>query len=498
MKTLNIKNSDRIRIPAFCSVLQGGRLFMTGVTVLISILLLASCKKFVDVKRSSSQLNLSTANDCQLMLDNYAAMNTNYPVDAEISSDNYFLSDFSYNTDPDNGITPEEKLLYAWDPGAIRKVAAPNWQNPYKTIYIANLVREAVEQLEGGNTDPVVLNNLKGTCLFYRAYCLWVVAQMYAKPYGSSSSVDPGIPIRLTSNINEKSVRGTVQQTYARITGDLTEAVNLLQPTSSISTRPNKAAAYAMLARVYLSMEDYPNALSNADAALQLNSQLLDYKTISQFSSSPFTRFNKEVIFHTIATRAPILNQGASNPTTARVDSLLAISYQTGDLRGKIFLKANTKTVNNNEVPDGTYRFSGNYEPSVVNLFFTGLAVDELYLTRAECYARAGNVTQALFDLNTLLKTRWNAAFADVTASSADDALAKILVERRKELLMRGLRWTDLRRLNKDTRFKKDLVRKQTVNGVPVTFTLPANDPRYTLLIPQEVITLSGIAQNTR
>lgn len=461
-------------------------------------LILSSCQKFVDIKRSSSQINLTTTNDCQLMLDNYATMNTNYPVDAEISSDDYYLNDFSFNTDPNNGITQEEKLLYTWGQGAIRAQAAPNWQNPYQTIYISNLVREAVEKLQGGNTDPVVLNNLKGTCLFYRAYCLWVLAQMYAKPYGPSASTDPGVPIHLTSNINEKSVRGTVQQTYARITQDLQDAAGLLQPTSSIATRPNKTAAYAMLARTYLSMEDYPNALTNAAAALQLNSQLLDYKTISQFSPLPFTRFNKEVIFHTIATRSPILNQGASNPTTARIDSLLAVSYQPGDLRAKIFLKANTKTVNNAEVPDGTFRFSGNYEPAVANLFFTGLAVDELYLTRAECYARAGNVTQAMLDLNTLLKTRWNATFVDITASTTDDALAKILTERRKELLMRGLRWTDLRRLNKDPRFKKDVVKKLTINGVPTTFTLPANDPRYTLLIPQEVITLSGIPQNIR
>ncbi len=107
-------------------------------------------------------------------------------------------------------------------------------------------------------------------------------------------------------------------------------------------------------------------------------------------------------------------------------------------------------------------------------------------------------------DLNTLLKTRWNTnggttPYVNITAANADDALVKVLIERRKELLMRGsIRWMDLRRLNKDSRFRKDLSRTYTLNTVSSTYSLPANDPRYTLLIPQEVINNSKIAQNQR
>jgi hypothetical protein len=85
-----------------------------------------------------------------------------------------------------------------------------------------------------------------------------------------------------------------------------------------------------------------------------------------------------------------------------------------------------------------------------------------------------------------------------MTAANADEALSKVLTERRKELIMRGQRWTDLRRLNKDPRFKTDLSRSVVVDGATQTFTLPANDSRYTLLIPQEVITNSSLPQNAR
>ncbi len=53
--------------------------------------------------------------------------------------------------------------------------------------------------------------------------------------------------------------------------------------------------------------------------------------------------------------------------------------------RQKMFFKAN---------PNGGMQFVGTYTggTSTSHNFFGGLATDEVYLTRAECYARAGNI----------------------------------------------------------------------------------------------------------
>lgn len=459
--------------------------------------MLGSCQKYLDIKKNSDLKLIETADDCQLMLDDYTLMNTNYPNEGENSADDYFLDDQAFNN---TRLTQIDRDIYTWSPNVLRGGSAPQWINAYQIIYQSNLIIEATDKIQGKD-DQLKVNTVKGSALFFRANCFWQLAQMYAKPHDNAAAQSPGIPLRLSSDFNDKSDRGTVAQTYARIIQDLQEAVNLLPVTTPKPTRPNKVAAYAMLARVYLSMEDYPQALTSANAALLLRSELLDYNSSavnkSPSSSTPFSpRFNKEVIFHSMmythntdAGNVMLTPGSGTTNNLAKIDPNFIATYNDNDLRKKVLFK-----------PVGTaFRFTGNYEPVTTSALFNGLAVDELYLVRAECYARAGNITAAMKDLNDLLRTRWlSGTYVDLSAATADIALDIILKERRKELLMRGQRWTDLRRLNKDSRFARTLSRTLTIGGVLTTFTLPPNDPRYTLLIPEEVIKNSAIPQNIR
>jgi hypothetical protein len=444
-----------------------------------------SCKKYLDVKLANSQIVLKTATDCQLVLDNYSAMNTNFPSDGELSAGDFYMDTTGFFNS-----TAEAQSFYIWSPQAIRSDAGAQWTNDYTTVYNANIVLECLANIHD-NTPQVTLNNLKGSALLFRAYAFWQVAQLYAKPYiAASASADPGIPLRLSSDVSKPSVRSTVQQTYDQITGDLKLAASLLQDSTGVVSRPNRAAAYAMLARVYLSMGDYTDALTASTSSLNIKNSLLDYNTITPGVVPVFpNRFNTEELFHTVMVQEPELSPGYPpyRAPIAMIDTNLVHSYAANDLRSTLFFRGGS---------DGSYGFTGNYEPAyATSVFFDGLAVDEVYLTRAECYARAGNAVAAMADLNTLLVNRWvTGTYTNMTASSADDALAKILVERRKELVMRGLRWTDLRRLNQDPRFAVTLTRV----AKSVTYTLPPNDPRYTLLLPQPVVTYSGMQQNTR
>jgi len=443
-------------------------------------ILFFSCKKFLDAKPSSAITKL-TVSDLQGLLDDYATMNTNYPSDGEISSDNYFLLDADFNALSQQ----DEKGFYTWKIDAQRVAAgsvAGHWSNPYKIIYNANLILETLNMPEASQLDQQTINNLKGSALFFRAYTFFQLAQLYTKPYNANTAgQDLGIPLRITTAVEDKYDRSTVQKTYDRIITDFQEALSLLPITSIIKTRPNKTAAYAALARTYLAIEDYPNAGIMANECLKLYSTLMDYNSssISKTSLTPFSRFNNEVIFQTLMTPSASLS-----PNIAKINTNLYNSYSNQDLRKQILFKSVT----------GGFKYTGNYEPTTVTTFFNGLATDEIYLIRAESYARAGNTLLAMTDLNTLLKNRYTSPYTDITATNADDALGKILQERRKELLFRGIRWSDLRRLNKDNRFQTELSRVN--NGI--TYKLPPNDLRYVLLIPQGAISVTGLPQNPR
>ncbi len=263
-----------------------------------------------------------------------------------------------------------------------------------------------------------------------------------------------------------------------RIIDDLRESIAYLPQTPIHVLRPSKPAAYGLLARAFLSMRNYDSAYHYSDLCLHSFAALVDFNTLSSSASYPVALFNPEVIFDSYMTiDAPL------NSSTAKIDSNLINLYQTGDLRKTIFFKNNL---------NGTYGFKGSYEHS--SNLFNGIATDEIYLIHSECAVRLGNLQKALEDLNTLLITRWTkGSYQSIVTSDTRFALTKILQERRKELLMRGLRWMDLKRLNKES---ANIVLLRIINGE--TYTLSPDDLRYALPIPDDVIALSGMQQNPR
>ncbi|MEN5193421.1 RagB/SusD family nutrient uptake outer membrane protein [Sphingobacterium faecium] len=466
---------------------------------IVLLLLLSACSKtFLDQKPNLSQGVPNTLGDCQSMLDDYDRMNASYSNHGEAAADNYYMSDDNYNYLPDMNNSPEEKYNYSWHPQG-EHVSA--WLSGYQVIYSANLILRTLEDIAPTEANYA---SVKGSALFFRAFSFYHLAQLFCKPYMTTTAAsDPGIPLRLTPDLYELSTRGTVKQVYERITQDLKDALSLLPDAVSVKSRPSKTAAYAMLARVYLAMQDYVNAGKMADEVLKLHNTLIDYNETSEtptattVSSDPaapsFLRFNAEVIFQAV-TVSTTLDQ-----YTVEIHPALYDSYSEDDRRKSVFFM---EDLDWDGTPSGSgiIRYRGNYDGSnsdaISNFLFIGLATDELYLIRAECYARAGNTVSAMADLNKLLAKRMEPPYVNRAAVSANDALVQILAERRKELIFRTIRWTDLRRLNQDLRFAITLYRD--MNTIPYT-PLKPNDLRYTFLIPtREVIKLTGMEQNPR
>lgn len=447
------------------------------IIIIVTMISNLSCKKYLEEKSDSSLLVPSTLADFQNLMDDATTMNYATPGLGASSADDYFIDQAAYNAK-----STYLQHVYTWQPYPYNY--QNDWATCYKAVYVANLCLERISLVERNTLNAAEWDKIKGSALFYKSFYNLELAWLFAKSYDAdSAAVNPGIVLREGTDFLVPSTRATVEATYAKILADAKEAAIMLPDDAVVPTQPSRCAAFGLLGRVYQAMRIYDSAGKYANLALQIRSSLMNYNDASQVSlssSNPFKLFNKEVIFHTTMNLLVPLYSPSSGPS--RIDTALYASYHINDLRRRAFFTA----------VSGYYRFKGSYSANASRLF-SGIAVDELLLIRAECYARAGNRTEALNDLNTLLQQRYAPAnFVAVNAATAAGALDSILVERRKELMFRGsLRWMEVKRLNKEGR--GILMARKVPAGL---FYLPPNDSRYALQIPNDIILSAGLQQN--
>ena len=438
-------------------------------TVIVVSILITGCKKYLDKKPDQTLAVPDNLEDLQLLLDNVNDINIG-PASANAGSDEYYL-----NASDWDALDQYNREAYVWDPIA---EADSDWSRYYKTIFTANTILENLEKVNR-TQDEAKWDQIKGSALFVRGISLYQLAQVLSPYYSGKENSAYGLPLRLNPDFNEPVTRASLKETYDRLIADVQNSIPLLPRISQYKTQPSKWAAYALMARISLLMGDYQKAYDFSDSSLSISDELLNYNTIDESLEFPFVRFNPEVIYHT-ATDVPV----NAFYWMARVDSVLYKSFAPEDRRKVVFFIDNG---------DGSFSFKGNYTGGIH--LFTGLATDEVFLNKAEAAVRLGKVQEALDELNTLLASRYvQNEFEEITITAPEELLRLILQERKKQLMYRGTRWSDLRRLNTDVRFRETLNRE--INGE--VYTLAPGDPRYLFLIPARSVNLSNIPQNPR
>ncbi|SIO14138.1 RagB/SusD family nutrient uptake outer membrane protein [Chitinophaga niabensis] len=457
-------------------------IFFTGI-----LLLLLSCNKaeFLDKKPQTSLLVPTQLKDFEKLLDGNDMSVSG--ILGEISAgDFYFPDDESWEAIPNQ----EERNAYIWAKRIYAgQESLTDWSTLYKQVLYANITLEGLDKLKPSADEQYDFDRIKGWALFIRGHAFYNLAQTYAPVYDKDkAALQSGIPLRLESDVTVRSTRASVQATYKQLLADLEQATTLLPEKipGTDRNRPYKAAAKALLARVYLNMREYDKAYEYAEDVLKTQHTLLDYATISTASFTPFNiNTNTEVLYsckHYVSASLSIYSLLLASNTL--VDSTLYKMYGTNDLRKSILFGLSFV----HEKPGIKGSYEGNLQP------FTGLAIDETILIKAECQIRSGNYGDGITTLNDLLKTRWKKdTYVPYTANNQDEALRIVLDERRKELPFRGIRWQDLRRLNAGG---ANITLKRLVKGVE--YELTPNSPRYTMPIPDTEILLSGLEQNAR
>lgn len=448
--------------------------------IIIVLCFLTACQKETDwlnKKPDNALVVPTTLQDFKALLSHEGKLNLLDVSLNFVSGEPYYLRENHWQLIP----LGTQRNSYTWsnDLNFYQGAEVADWNNSYHAIYYCNVVLDGLKKIQVNTSNQTTYNEVLGTALFFRSHALYKLLSLFAAPYDASTANQlPGIVLPQTADVNEQKYRASLAVCYKQVTDDLIKAADLLPQSLPYKSSPTRTAAKALLARIYVAMREYDKAFDYADQALTLNNQLLDYNTLTATAAFPIPLGNVEDIFHI---RMNAL--GVMSASFIVTDSVLYRSYATNDLRRTIFFNASS----------GVPLFKGSYEGA--SAFYSGIATDELYLIRAETHARAGRTALAMTDLNSLLIKRWRTGtFIPLTANTATEALQKILVERQKELLFRGIRWTDLRRLNTETSTAITLTR--TVGGQ--AYSLPPLDKRYTFLIPDSEIRLSGIAQNPR
>lgn len=441
---------------------------------LLIIFILSGCERFLDEKADRKMVIPTTLRDAQSLLDSYSNINNSFPGEGEVASDDYYLEDNAWESLANDA----DRRAYIWQTDY--SITHQRWHLLYRNVYWANVVLECLTEIDRTQTNAGEWDNIKGQALFLRAKSLLSAVAIWSFAYDySTAKTELGVPIRLEADYNINSHRSSLEETYQQILNDLEIAIDLLPVLSLSKLRASKPAALGLSARTYLFMRDYEKCLQYASDCLQINGYLLDYNRLNPSDAFPLPNFqsNDEILFHCTMASRPQLNINI-----ARIDTNLYSSFEPDDLRKQLFFRNNS---------NGSVSFRGSYNNN--STLFFGITTSEVLLMRAESLARVGRVEEAIDDLNSLRVNRYtNGQYFQLKITDQNEALSLILSERRKELMFRGIRFPDLKRLNISG---ESLSLKRNIRNT--LYILPPNDLRWALPIPEAVIERApSITQN--
>jgi hypothetical protein len=325
------------------------------------------------------------------------------------------------------------------------------WDNVYEMITRANILVARVPSVT--DLDAAERDNMLGQAYFLRALGYHDLVKHWAGPIPGNNN-NEGVPLRLdpvtdlTSAANIQ--RATRAEVYTQILADLQQAATLLAPTSRLctgnacmtseATRASFGAVKALEARVHLYREDYPNALTAANAVLAEGYALApSFADLFTDEGTP----TDEDIFRIVYTPQEASLLGfyylpdffGGRWEVAPTQNLFA-AYAAGDARRDI-------TVG---VTDEGVLFGSKYPTPVGSEDFHVIRLAEIILTKAEVLARQGQLALAVDEYN---RVRARAGLTPhvlgVTVANDQAAvLAAIWNERRLEFALEGERFAEL------------------------------------------------------
>lgn len=492
-----------------------GPIFRKAVFALL-LLLPAACNDFLN----EAPDNRVTLNN----LDKAAQLLTNaYSVASPAFTD--WMTD---NSDYIRGVTLRQshERAYAWedftdDPDEL-DTPPFFWYGTYNAIAHANEVLAVIESIPATTeTDQKRKRAIEAEARLARAYGHFMLVNLFGKHYDiNKAESDKGVPyVEAPETVFIKTYkRNTVKEVYDKVEADLLKGIELIDDSfysNSGKYHFNKNAALAFASRFYLFKQDYDKCIEYSTLMLGSDpGSFVRDLTSTEFQNASSSPTAYPQLYSSPQQRGNLLLMRkislvqrldfAPGPTNKVYDEVFGANpFQGTDVREN----PSYQKGENGAFPA---RYESLFERSSLNsnvgtpyhigLMFRG---EEVLLNRAEALAAKNRITEAMADLQTLANKRYSGA-ATITINDLRDFFGVggfgnisnrtvvtewLLRERRREFLVQGMRWYDIKR------FK-----------IPVTHTLEDgstielkdDDPRKVLQIPTSAVDVGGLKPNPR
>jgi starch-binding outer membrane protein, SusD/RagB family len=445
-------------------------IFKESLIIIISVsFFFAGCKmEYAPTDSITPEGLLNQADGLLLVANgNYALLKDNLSYNGTVDLNNSYLRQYFYMSEfaGDNVVygqittDPFEKsFTYLHDPS--QSNAGYLWYVNYKIISACNV---AIDLIESGQLSSPTASQAQaiGECYFMRAFCHFNLARFFAQPYTINPDAD-GIIIRNSATENTLKARATVKEVYNFVLDDLRKSATYMTDMSirNSSGYPSKYASYALLSRVFLYMDQTDSVITYANKVINSGA----YSVTSDYANYFRNALSSDETIWCI-----IQN---STDDKKKFGSIASMYYSddSGSGWGEEFastslldLMADNKEDMRFSYIDTVYNGSAIKLKNGIRMFYMTkfsfqdesptlsspvmLRISEVYLNRAEAYAKKSDATDALNDLDQIRTNRGlSAKLYNGTVPSGKTLLQTVLNERRIELAFEGHRNFDVYR----------------------------------------------------
>lgn len=470
-------------------------------SLMLLLLLQAGCSDFLE-QQPGSQISIgeqlaTREGMLEAVAGMYSSMETTlrfeqYTVYADLQGGNLkFSPDALGSNQGALSVPPNVQQVYNFNDTALESEMESFYDNSYAAISAANLLLEYIDKvayLSATDRDAIAAEALS-----VRAMMHFALLQVYAQNIKYPEANTPGIVYK-TETLQEAldyAPRLGLQETYTAITADLEHALSLF-PDAPVLEGPGYSyframSAEALLARVYLEQGAWENAYTHATQVIATSGVTLtpkeSYLESWEEPLQPVSEILLELSVSVDAdgaiggSRSAQYGYSSANTYADYVASQdLLDLYAPEDIRGALFVVKELSTLENEQLVDRPYYFTGKFQGNPGNPI---LRLSEQYLIAAEAAYQLNNTDAALSNLNMIRERGGLQALVQI-----DNLEEELFLERRRELAFENQLFFDLKRMGRAVNRNDGCLATTCILNYPSNF--------FVLPIPQSNINLNA------